>query len=143
MRGRLIHMLIGSAAVLCCFVCALFAVILRSSPVFEKGTNYEFYLGADSSSPIVSSDRPAFDKLRLGKVAGEKTEYESADLSALENRYRARLLFTEEVCGTVNYYFYSPELGDCVYLNGYAVNLHIAVAGMRTAVGTPLIFGGF
>lgn len=144
MRGRLIHTIVGVAAVLGCFACALFAfALLRLSPAFEKGTGYEFYLGANSSSLMVKSDCPAWDKLRLGRVAGEKTEYENAEREQIESKFHARLLFTEEACGVVNYYYYSPDLGACVYVNGYCVNLHIAVSQSRTAVGTPLIFGGY
>ena len=61
----------------------------------------------------------------------------------LKEKYRAELLFTEESCGVVNYYMYSPLLGNCVFLNGYAVNLHVAVGAEQTAAGTPLVFGGY
>ena len=142
MRAKLIHTAIGIAALLCSFACVLFACVIGAAPVFEGGKGYEFYMGANSSSLVVPSNNPALDKLLLGKVAGEKAEYENIDIKLLEARFHARLQFIEEACGVTNYYYRSPDLGDCVYLNGYAVNLHIAVSGSRAAAGTPLIFGG-
>ena len=52
-------------------------------------------------------------------------------------------MFTETEGGVTNYYLYSEKLGEGIALGGYVVNLHIAVRGERTAVGTPMIFGGF
>lgn len=123
--------------------CALFAFSLKSSPVFENGDRYEFYLGVSSSAPVVSSQNPALDKLLLGYTAGESVRYEGDRREELCEKFRAELLFCEEAGGAVNYYCYSPLLGDPVFVNGYAVNLHVAVRGGNTAAGTPLIFGGF
>ena len=75
-------------------------------------------------------------------VAGESARYAGDRCEGIREQFSARLLFTEEVCGVVNYYLYSPRLGEGVVLNGFLVNLHIAVGEEQTAVGTPLIFGG-
>lgn len=129
--------LLGSLA------CIAFAFALTRSPAFEMGESYTLYLGANSSSLQISTKTPALEKLFRTDIAGESTQYAGELYEEIKDRYRAQLLFTEEACGVTNYYLYSPRLGDCVYLNGCAVNLHVAVSGGRTAVGTPLIFGGF
>lgn len=125
------------------FLLAVFAV--RHLPAFGQAESYRFYLGASSSAASFSSDSPLTDKLTAAGIAGESAEYEGDRFEDLQKLFRARLLFREEACGVVNYYLYSPSLGACVYLNGYAVNLHIAVKedGTRTAAGTPIIFGGY
>ena len=130
-------------AVIACAASAVFAYVLISSPVFEKGERYEFYLGASSSALVVESDHPALDKLLLSDAQGESVRYAGDKVQELMKRFREKTLFTERVGETVNYYCYSPLLGKTVALNGYAVNLHLSVNAEQTAAGTPLIFGGF
>lgn len=122
--------------------CGLFALLLHHSPVFEMGERYELYYGT-SSSRITVNASPLKDKLLSGKVTGESVRLTGDRREELEIRYSAELLFTEEACGVVNYYYYSPALGGGVRLGEYCVNLHIAVSKEQTAAGTPLIFGGF
>lgn len=140
---KFVRKLLSVLLILCAFVCgALFYAVLRA-PVFETGNAYTFYLGANSSSLAVQTNAPAFAKLLLGNTQGESTYFEGDRYAELKERYRAELLFTEEVCGIVNYYLYSPLLGEGVAIGEYRVNLHVAVGDTRTAAGTPLIFGGF
>lgn len=143
MRGKIFNAVFAALLFIASLSCALFVCALRSSPAFERGEDYTFYLGASSSALSVSSERPALDKLLLAGVKGESTRYAGNRYGELKEKYRARLLFTEEACGVTNYYLYSPVLGDCVSLNGYSVNLHIAVGEEQTAAGTPLVFGGY
>jgi len=140
---RFFHAVGTIIVVLASALCVLFVYALSSSPAFQKGERYEFYLGASSSSKIVCSENPSLDKLLLGDVAGESVRYESGCAEELLLKYNAEILFTEEVSGIVNYYCSSPCFTHGVALNGYCVNLHIASDGERTAAGTPLIFGGF
>ena len=133
----------GTLFVLLAVACSVFLFVLLRAPAFEKGESYTFYMGANSSALAISSDFPAFDKLRLGEVKGESVQYAGNRLDELKTKYRAKLLFTEEACGIINYYFYSPVLKSGVLLNGQPVNLHIAVSAEKTVAGTPLIFGGF
>lgn len=128
--------------IICALLCAAFALVLRLSPVFAGGKGYELYGGASSSSLIVQTDAPLLEKFRMGEVAGESVRYEGDRYGELCARFGAELLFCEEAGGTVNYYLYSPVLGEGVMLQGRRVNLHIAVREDTTAVGTPLIFGG-
>lgn len=123
-------------------VLAGFAYVLYRSPVFEKGTGYELYAGASSSACIVSTQNPLFDKL-FTPVAGESVRYAGNRYEEIKERFSAELLFCENVCGVQNYYLYSPLLKSAVTLNGFTVNLHVAVSEEQTAAGTPLIFGGF
>ncbi len=125
-----------------CLVCAAALLLLTHAPAFEMGEAYEVYYGASSSSLMRQTDAPLLEKLG-GNVAGESVRYAGDRYEELKERYRARLLFTEEAGGTVNYYLYSPLLGDGVEICGHCVNLHIAVREGTTAAGTPLIFGGF
>ena len=43
----------------------------------------------------------------------------------------------------VNYYCFSPQLESQIEIGEYTVNLHVAQSQTTTAVGTPIIFGGF
>ena len=122
--------------------CVLFALLIAASPVFEQGEGYELSLGSSSSARQIFTDCPALDKL-LHTVKGESVRYVGNRYEELKNRFHAELVFTEEACGVTNYYCYTPLLGSCVSVNGYDINLHIAVSEGQTAAGTPLIFGGF
>ena len=123
-------------------LCAFFALCLCYSPVFVMGESYEVSYGLSSSAQTKRTDSPLFEKL-TGAVAGESVRYTGDCYFDLKEKFGATLLFTEEACGVVNYYLYSPYLGACVELGGERVNLHIAVSSEQTAAGTPLIFGGF
>lgn len=130
------------AIVLLSLACAVFALCLNCSPVFEPGESYELYYGASSSALIKETNAPLWDKL-LSVTAGESVRYKGDRYEDLKEKFGAELLFEENVCGVMNYYLYSPKLGGGVLLKGYTVNLHIAVSEEQTAAGTPLIFGGF
>lgn len=139
---RFFAMLKAVLSVLAAVGCAVFFYLLFHTPAFEQGKNYTYYLGASSSSLMVESASPVVDKLTL-HPAGESTVYSGDCYKEIKARFHAKLLFTEEAGGVVNYYLYSGDLGSGLNLNGYCVNLHIAVKSTETAVGTPLIFGGF
>lgn len=127
---------------LAALACALFARLLFSSPALPMGEEYAVYRGASSSAERVVTDFPALYKL-LGGVRGESAQYEGDRYLELKEKFAAKLLFCEEAAGVTCYYLYSPALGEAVELNGFPVNLQIAVRGGVTRAGTPLIFGGF
>lgn len=137
---RILGKIKGIAIIGACIACGAFAYALTRSPVFD-GEGYELYTGT-SSAEVIVTDAPAAVKLTL-PVAGESARWEGDRAAELLERFDARVLFCEEVCGTRNYYCSSPLLGEGVLLRGVRVNLHIAVSGSRTAAGTPVIFGGF
>ena len=128
--------------VLAAFAAGIFCYALTRAPAFAGGSGYEFSGGASSSAGIVRTDDPALYKL-FHAAAGESVRYEGDRYEALKREFSATLLFTEQACGVINYYLYSPRLGEGVWIGGCCVNLHIAVDDDRTAAGTPLIFGGF
>lgn len=135
---------VGGCLLVCLLAaCALFLYLLYRSPAFAEGESYTFYLGESSSARAVPSRSPVLDKLILGGVKGESVVYDGERYEELRSRYRATLLFREDLDGVTNYYLYSPLLGDPLLLNGCSVNLHIAVRGGKTAAGTPVIFGGY
>lgn len=140
---KILHRIGGLFLTLTALICLLFLCLLYCSPVFAEGKGYTFYLGESSSARAVASDMPVLDKLLLGNVRGESAEYEGDRYEELKARFRAELLFSEKADGVENYYLYSPVLGECVEIGGKKVNLHIAVRKESTAVGTPIIFGGY
>ncbi len=131
-----------AAILIFCLAAAVSLHALRSAPVFAGGTRYELYLGT-SSGEIVKTDSPALVKLFRPDVKGESARYAGDCYGRLKEQFHAKLLFCEEAAGVVNYYLYTPDLGHGVAIAGQVVNLHIAVGPSETAVGTPLIFGGF
>ncbi len=114
----------------------------QSSPVFEQGLSYELYTGT-SSAEIIQTSAPALIKLLRTDIRGESTRYAGDRRAELLEKFSAKVCFTEEAAGVTNYYCYTPSLGHGMALNGHIVNLHIAVGEEYTAVGTPVIFGGY
>lgn len=139
---KLFHACIAFATVALSLGAFVFTLLLYRAPAFEKGNGYELYFGASSSAQCIRTEHPLLYKLTCAPK-GESVRYEGERYEELKEKFGATLLFTENVCGVTNYYLYSPLLGEPVLLNGYAVNLHLAVSGEQTAAGTPLIFGGF
>lgn len=140
---KIMRAICGVLAFLMIASCGLLLYTILNAPAFEEGSCYTFYFQKNSSCRAYVTDTPALDKLLLGRVAGESVQYEGNRLDALVKKFHAELLFTEEACGVINYYFHSPDFPDSIKLLGHSVNLHIAVSESRTAVGTPIIFGGF
>lgn len=130
------------AIVICALLCASLPYALFSAPIFDMGYGYELYCGT-SSAEIIRTETPALTKLLRFDVKGESVRYEGNRYDALKEKFAAELLFVEEAAGVTNYYMYSEQLKGGVLLGGHLVNLHIAVSCNQTAVGTPLIFGGF
>ena len=122
-------------------LCVFFAYSLSVSPVFAGGERYEFYRGTSSDEIVLA--RFPYEKLFLSGIKGESARFKGDRAEELVARFGAEILFTEEAAGVVNYYCFTPVLGDAVLLGESAVNLHIACNGEETAAGTPVIFGGF
>ena len=131
----------GVGVMLLSLAAGAFVFALSRTPVFADGEGYEISAGASSSAAIVQTD-DAFAYKLFHAAAGESVRYEGDVAARLIKEFSAKLCFYEQACGVSHYYLYTPRLGEGVFLNGYAVNLHIAVRGERTVAGTPLIFGG-
>ena len=140
---RLKELLKTTGIIFLCVLSALFALALHSSPVFGRGEGYEISLGASSSAEQIVTENPLLVKLLCAGEKGESVRYEGDRYEELKSSFDAELLFTETEGSVTNYYLYSPKLGGGIALGGYLVNLHVAVRENRTAVGTPVIFGGF
>ena len=85
--------------------CVLFVYALTSVSVFPDGERYEYYTGTSSEEIIVS--RSPYKKLFLSDIKGESVRYTGDRAEELISRFRAKILFTEEAAGVVNYYCYS------------------------------------
>ena len=136
----------GTLKFVAVFLGALFAAALLYAltvqSVFEGGEGYELYCGT-SSAEIIRTKNPALMKFLRPDVCGESARYKGDLHAEFIERFSAEIRFTEEAAGVVNYYLYAPDLGHGVLICGHEVNLHIAVSGEQTAIGTPIIFGGF
>lgn len=130
----------------CCVVLAVFCAgavfTLTRLPAFAQGERYEISHGANSSAQTEETPYPLFYKL-TNSTKGESVRYNGDRFSELKEYYKAEIVFEEEAAGVHNYYLFSSKLGDPVNLDGKLVNLHIAISAEQTAVGTPLIFGGY
>ncbi len=133
----------GILIIVSAFACAILLYCLTNAPVFSGGTGYELYYGNSSSAQVVRPDGVAVYKWIHGGAQGESVRYDGNRVQELLQEFLATVLWEEEACGIINYYCYSPKLKNGVELCGEFVNLHIAVSASQTAVGTPVIFGGF
>lgn len=120
---------------------------LGEEPLFAGAESYLFYPGSASSQayivPAGAENAAAVRRSLFGRT-GESAVYARAeDALAQAEAYGARLLFCERAGDVTDCYYYSPRLGGCVYVGGYAVNLHISLRGEGGCVGSPLIFGGY
>ncbi len=141
MRKKLVRAAKLTVTLLAAVLSSAILFLLWHAPSFSGGESYTLSLGQSSSARMVTMETPPL--VLPPEVRGESTVYEGSCAEEFLAAYRARVLFTEEAAGTVSCYCYSPYLGEGILLNGVCVNLHIAEGEGRTAVGTPVIFGGF
>ncbi len=108
---------------------------------FSALTGTRAYYSSASSQAERKSELSYLD---IARVKGESvTLSKEISVEELLASYEAELCFIEEAGGVTSYYAVSPKWSDGIVVNGEFVNLHIAVAENRTAVGAPIIFGGF
>lgn len=145
MRFRDFLTTVTACAVAVCACVGLRAVSVDAFPQIEGART--FYLDSASSQSLQTSTLSLAD---LSRVKGESVQFSipvgddpAAIAEEIAEEYRAQICFVEEAGGTVSYYCYTPALAARVYVKGAVVNLHIAIAKDRAAVGYPLIFGGF
>ncbi|MBQ8885112.1 MAG: hypothetical protein IJY62_01885 [Clostridia bacterium] len=148
-----------AAAVFCSLFSGIFLLILNSSYLPNSAVQAdrrEYYLFSPSSQATIAETygfleafflegECAFYSLeRIGAAYGADGERAiSAFKDSLISAARATVCFEEEASGTRSYYCYSPILKGGVYIEGYSVNLHIAVREGTVAVGSPIVFGGY
>ncbi len=123
---------------------ACVGIFLEGSALNDLEGERTFYLHSQSSW---ASQKSVLELLDIPFVTGESVELveRGGVLESVLKTYGAAVQFVEEVDGVTSYYCYSPFFARKVFLQGRAVNLHIAVRESDGAavVGTPIIFGGF
>lgn len=136
--------------ILLAFLCLALAVLpqaMNKLPLFKRGISYTLYAGSASSNArmlVCGEGREWLDKLFTGNITGESAAYGDTQTALAEaERLGAKFLIVEQAAGITNYYGYSSRLSGGVVLKGERVNIHVAVSGRGSAIGTPLIFGGF
>ena len=146
--------LVLSVAVACAV--ALFVRVENISRFSALQGERTFFLNSASSQGLRTQTLSVKDIFR---VKGECVRFDLKDYEggryALNGRsaeefaqnltksYDAEIVVVEEACGVVSFYAYTGRWGDCIYVDGRAVNLHIAVKGTACVVGSPIIFDGF
>lgn len=137
------------AIVLALFCLALLVIPQRMDirPLFAGAVYYQFYAGSTSSNAEIigaSAEDAARVKRSVRSLTGESARYENgAEALAQAEQWGAMFLFSHRAADVTDYYYYSPQLGGGVWLEGQLVNLHISLRGGSGCVGTPLIFGGY
>lgn len=127
------------SAILLVVVCAMNGV----GAAFEGGKNHVYYLSSSSESTALVSENALPARLLYSSVGGESAAFTGATREEIEKEYSAVLVLEESAAGVNNYYYYSPLFSRFVYINGLAVNFHIAEDGELLVAGTPIIFGGY
>ncbi len=123
-------------------------VLLAALPdrlVFKGGDRYTFYVGNTSKNcRVVSCAAPEAGITRLGLrgVCGESATFSYLDIDDFLSRVNGKVLFTEELDDSVNYYC-KADLPYSILLNNNVINLHICVRQDGVTVGSPIIFGGY
>lgn len=135
---------IGILTILCA---ALILAVIAVSPsrlCFSGGDNYTFYCGTSSADcrEVRSTFNAEVERLLLADVCGESAEYEAFDLNSYLKQVNGKILFTEELSDSINYYC-SANLPYSVNVNGHTVNLHVCVKKDSVKVASPIIFGGY
>lgn len=139
MRAIKLTVMILIAAALCAA-----AVFMNKKPVFRVGASYTFYTGSNSSNCniIEAGNMAPLIVLTLKDISGEATTYPELDVETFLSGVDGRILFTEELSDSVNYYC-SADLPYSVELYGETVNLHVCVKENGVTVASPVIFGGY
>ena len=127
------------------FVCTallLLFSLLSVSKFPDLDGKRTFFLDSASSQGL---RKDCISILDIFRVKGECVRLDACQYNAesLLVRYQAEVLFKEEVAGRVSYYCYTEKWGGGLCINGYKVNLHIAVGEEEMVVGFPIIFDGY
>lgn len=118
---------------------------LPNKLLFCNADSYRFYLGDTSlncKEVFADGQTAPLTRLLLSNVNGESATYKSLDVEEFLKSVDGRIIFTEEVDGTVNYYC-KADLPYSVTLYGEEINLHICLKEGGVTVASPIIFGGY
>lgn len=134
----------GLLTITCAAVICAALVVLPSRVCFSGGENYTFYCGTSSADcrEVRSSFNAEIERLLLSDVCGESAEYRQFDIKSYLKSVNGKIIFTEELSDSVNYYC-TADLPYSVDINGYRINLHVCVRKDSVKVASPIIFGGY
>lgn len=134
-----------AAALLTAIITLLLSrLAFRVTPAI-KGVKYAFYVGDTSKNcTVVESDpmKASMVRLTLSGVCGESLTCEELDLDEFLKSVNGKIVFTEELSDSVNYYC-TADLPYSVNLYGKQINLHVCVKESGVTVASPIIFGGY
>ncbi len=142
MPYRVKNFILSVAATAIAFFLLSFAWGIKSSRFSKIEGNRSFYYDLSSQAEI----KKELSWVDFSKAKGESVVFfcdTEKILPWLLEEYDGKILFTEETEGSTSYYCFTKNWTDGVWLNGYFVNLHIAVGKDTCSVGAPLIFGSF
>ena len=134
----------GLITVLLATVIVAALIVFPSRVCFSDGENYTFYCGTSSADcrevkPVFNAE---IERLFVSDVCGESVEYREFDLDGYLKKVNGRVIFTEELSDSVNYYC-TADLPYSVDINGQKINLHVCVRNESVKVASPIIFGGY
>lgn len=134
---------------ICCYALLLLPALTATKTVFEPSGRYTFYCNSASSQAKIvecyAGLAVCYKYFLQDSLTGESVICARGETAEeVMEKYKARKLFTETVCGITNYYCYTELLPYETTLCGEKVSLHVAVneEGVVKA-GSPLIFGGY
>lgn len=129
---------------LLCFAAVSAIAVLPAKLCFENAENYTFFCGTSSADckEVSANENAQGTRLLLSEVCGEAAEFSNFDLQSFLKSVNGKIIFTEELSDSVNYYC-TADLPYSVNLNGKKINLHICVRGNSAKAASPIIFGGF
>lgn len=134
----------GILTTLCTALIAMAFIVFPARVCFADGENYTFYCGTSSADcrEVRSTFNAEIERLLLADVCGESVEYKDFDLNSYLKKVNGKVMFTEELSDSVNYYC-TADLPYSVEINGYKINLHVCVRKEGVKVASPIIFGGY
>lgn len=140
------RLFVGFLFSMACFSFFLFSTAKTTLPAEGDYTFYLYSKSSDAQITTVPKDyAPVFSLLHRAQITGERSVLtdDPRSIEEILSSLGGTLLFVEECGDVTSYYCYADGLSSPVFLNGTAVNLHLAVRGNTVCMGTPLIFGGF
>ncbi len=123
-------------------ICLFVSVFFSGEQLSENGLK-TYCTDLSSSRPFVTEEslsvkpNPFIYKGESVFVKGE------CDIGEIVKKYRARTVDIRRNGNITEYYMFSPNLRESVYVGGKRVNLHVAVAPYGYTVGTPFIYCGY
>ncbi len=140
MKTKLIYALFCAVTVFC----TAFTLFFQPLALSSYGEAITVYTKSASSNAEIITTKPS-SVLFFNDVRGESVVVDSNRFNAKQilDSYGATVRFSEVVDGVTSYYAYTDKLPYSQNICGYTVNLHVAVCGERTVIGTPIIFGGY